>query len=140
MSIYVLKLSNAKGKKDKLSSTDILSIHLGYYMINGKVTYSTGIPIAEKPKYVILTLGNDLGNCYLCHVKEYAYQGKEIYFTPSEDIFEKYSPDKYKKIDNVTWLVFDSMQKIEVDFLDQIRPNEKISTLIKSKMGNCKKI
>lgn len=136
MSIRLLKLSNEKGVKDQLSSTDILSIHLGYYMINGKVTYSTGISIAFKPDYVLLTLGNEEKTCFLCHVEDYEYHGKEIFFLPSKEIFNKYTPEKYKDINNISWLVFDSIQKIPTEFINQIHSNEKITEFIKSRANN----
>ena len=75
MDIRLLKLSNNKGEKDKLTSQDILSIHLGYFIMNGKVTYSTDKAIAKKPDYVILVLGNS-PVCYWCHVLDLKYHSK----------------------------------------------------------------
>lgn len=77
MEIRVLKLCNKENEKDSLSSDDVLSMHLGYFKRNGMVTYSTDVPIASKPDYVLLTLGNIEEICYLCHVKKWDYDNKK---------------------------------------------------------------
>ncbi len=136
MDIRILKLSNEKGASDSLSSMDILSMHLGYFLINGKVTYSTDVPIANKPDYVLLTLGNVENLCYLCHVENYDYMGKNMLFLPDEKDFKDNAPDKYKDDKNVSWLLFDSMQKIPIDFLDEIYSNGKITKFIKDSANN----
>lgn len=137
MKIRVLKLSNNKSEKDALSSEDILSMHLGYFVRNGGVTYSTDVPIAEKPDYVILTLGNVEEICYLCHVKEWNFEGKGKKIPP-KDIFINYSLDKYKNDVNVSWLLLDTMQEIPIDFLDAILSDDKISEYIKTRPNNKK--
>lgn len=43
--IRLLKLSI--NKEETLSSEDILSIHLGYFLTHGKVAYSTDVSVAE---------------------------------------------------------------------------------------------
>ena len=136
MEIRMLKLSNEKGASDSLSSMDILSIHLGYFGMNGKVTYSTNVPIATKPDYVLLTLGNVEDICYLCRVEKYDYRGRDITFSPVEKDFKDNAPDKYKDDENVSWLLLDSMQKIPTDFLDEIHTNQKITDFIKDRANN----
>lgn len=137
MDIRLLKLSNNKGEKDALSSQDILSIHLGYFLMNGKVTYSTDIAIAKKPDYVMLILGN-LPVCYWCHVAKYDYQNGTM-IKPQDRDFEKYSPDKYKGDSNVSWLLLDSMKEIPKDFLDAIETNQEVMEFITNR-ANHKKI
>lgn len=133
MNIHLLKLSNNK-EKDSLTSQDILSIHLGYFLMNGKVTYSTNIAIAEKPDYVILVLGN-FKVCYWCHVADYDYQNGNM-FNPQNQEFELYSPDKYKGDSNVSWIVLDSMKEIPEDFLDDIESNSEITEFIGSRANH----
>lgn len=136
MDIRILKLSNEKGSNDLLSSMDILSMYLGYFGINGKVTYSTNVPIANKPDYVLLTLGNVEDICYLCHVKDYDYKEKDTFFSSDKKGFIDNAPDKYKNDKNISWLLLDSMQKIPADFLDEILSNEKITDFIKKRANN----
>ncbi|MDU3349079.1 MAG: hypothetical protein E7E72_03090 [Clostridium sp.] len=136
MDIRILKLSNEKGASDSLSSRDILSIHLGYFLMNGKVTYSTGIPIANKPDYVLLTLGNIENICYLCHVENHDYKGRDIFFSFVYEVFKDNAPDKYKDSENISWLLLDSIQKIPTDFLDEIHSNQKITDFIKDRANN----
>lgn len=136
MDIRILKLSNEKGVSDLLSSMDILSMHLGYFEINGKVTYSTDVPIANKPDYVLLTLGNVEDICYLCHVEDYDYKEKDTFFSPDKKDFIDNAPDKYKNNKYVSWLLLDSMQKIPTDFLNGILSDEKITDFIKKRANN----
>ena len=114
-----------------LSSEDILSIHLGYFFTHGKVAYSTNSPVADKPTYVLLTLGNVDDICYLCHVEEYSYKEDTI-----GETFSKYSPDLYKDKNKKTWLLFDSMQKISVDFLDELLSDTTVQDFIKERANN----
>lgn len=137
MDIRLLKLSNSKGEKDALTSQDILSIHLGYYLMNGRVTYSTDKAIAKKPDYVILVLGN-YPVCYLCKVADYDYLNGQIFKSQKKD-FEKYSPDKYKGDSNVSWLLLDSMKEIPKEFLDAIETNQEVIEFIGNR-ANHKKI
>lgn len=136
MDVRLLKLSNNKGEKDSLTAQDILSIHLGYFHMNGKVTYSTDKAIANKPDYVILVLGN-CPVCYWCHVADYAYKNNEL-IKPQND-FERYSPDKYKNDRNISWLLLDSMQEIPKEFLDSVQTNNEVIEFI-SNRANHKKI
>lgn len=127
--IRLLKLSV---KQDKmLSSEDILSIHLGYFLTHGKVAYSTNTSVADKPVYVLLTLGNVDNICYLCHVQDYAYKEDT-----AVSKFSKYSPDRYKYEQKKTWLLFDSMQKIPVDFLDELLSDTTVHNFIKERANN----
>lgn len=137
MDVRLLKLSNNKGEKDALTSQDILSIHLGYYHMNGIVTYSTDIAIAKKPDFVILVLGNS-PVCYWCRVLDYDYKNGEI-FKPLKSDFEKYSPDKYKGDENISWLLFDSMQAIPKEFLDAVETNKEVMEFVGNR-ANHKKI
>lgn len=105
----------------ELSSEDVLSIHVGYLLTRGKVAYSTDIPVSTKPKYVILVLGNVSDFCYLFEVEDYVYNKDTV---PSTII--KYSPDKYKKTKKKTWFLFKSVQKIPVDFLDELSQDNTI--------------
>lgn len=137
MEIRLLKLSNNKGDKDSLTCQDILSIHLGYFLMNGKVTYSTDISIAKKPDYVILVLGN-CPVCYYCHVEKYDYKGGET-FKSQDKLFEQYAPDKYKNDSNVSWLLLDSMKEIPKEFLDAIETNKEVLEFVGNR-ANHKKI
>lgn len=136
MDIRLLKLSNNKGEKDALSSQDILSIHLGYYLMNGKVTYSTDKAIAKKPDYVILVLGN-YPICYWCRVVDYDYQNGKV-FSPQNKDFELFSPDKYKGDSNVSWLILDSMKEIPKEFLDAIETNQEVIEFIGNRANHKK--
>ncbi|WP_346889189.1 hypothetical protein [Clostridium sp. UBA1056] len=127
--IRLLKLS--VNEDEILSSEDILSIHLGYFLTHGKVAYSTNTPVAYQPVYVLLTLGNVDDICYLCHVADYAYKEDTI-----GQIFLEYSPDIYKYENRTTWLLFDSMQKISVDFLDEILSDTTVHDFIKERANN----
>ena len=55
--------------------------------------------------------------CYLCHVKAHAYKGKGVTFTPDIQEFTNNLPEKFKNEKNVSWLVFDLMQRIPIDFI-----------------------
>ena len=134
METRMLKLSEKKD--DRLGSTDILSIYLGYFLMNEKVTYSTGVSIASKPDYVILILGNDDSICYLCHVENYAYRGKKVFFSPDEKDIKDYIPEIYKSEENISWLTFDSMQRISLDFLCDIYKDEKLIEFVKNRANN----
>lgn len=134
MNICLLKLSNNKGEKDTLTSQDILSIYLGYYLMNGKVTYSTDKAIAQKPDYVILALGN-YPICYWCHVVNYDYQNGNM-FKPQDADFKLYLPDKYKYDSNVSWLLLDSMKEIPKEFLENIDTNQQIIEFIKNRANH----
>lgn len=134
MDIRLLKLSDNEGKEDLLTAQDILSMHLGYYLMNGKVTYSTNLPIKDKPEYVILTLGN-CPVCYWCHVEDHDYKdGKK--FKQENTEFERYSPDKYKGDSNVSWLLLDSMKEIPKEFLTVIETNKDVKEFIGSRANN----
>lgn len=134
MEIRMLKLS--EDKDPRLSSMDISSIYLGYFVVNGKVTYSTHVPIASKPDYLLLTLGNDDSICYLCHVEKYDYKGKSISFSPDEKDIQNYIPEIYKSEENVSWLLLDSMQKISLDFLCGLCKDEKMVEFVKNRANN----
>lgn len=137
MDIRLLKLSNYKGERDSLSSQDILSIHLGYFLMNGKVTYSTDKAIADQPEYVILVLGN-FPVCYWCHVEDYDYKNGEIFKTQKKNL-KQYTPDKYKEDSNMTWLLIDSMKEIPKEFLDSIECNKEVMEFVGNR-ANHKKI
>lgn len=136
MDVRLLKLSNNKGEKDALTAKDILSIHFGYFNMNGKVTYSTDKAIAKKPDYVMLVLGN-CPVCYWCHVDNHEYTGEMI--RPKNHEFEQYEVDKYKGDKNISWLLLDSMQLIPKEFLDAVETNKEIMEFIGNR-ANHKKI
>lgn len=127
--IRLLKLSI--NNDEVLSSEDVLSIHLGYFLTHGKVAYSTNVAVAEKPEYVLLTLGNVDNICYICKVSDYAYQD-----SVKAKSLSSYTPDLYKNQERKTWLLFDSMQKISVDFLDELLSNTTIRDFIKQRSNN----
>ncbi len=137
--IRLLKLSD---KEDNvLGSEEILSIHLGQYWKYGKVSFSTDIAVAEKPKYVLLVLGNVDDICYLCHVKDYAYDADSFKSRSLNKNFIQYAPDRYKEEHRKTWLIFDSMQKIPVDFLERIllgNTDNSVKEFIKNRANNKK--
>lgn len=136
MDIHILKLSNEKWADDLLSSTDILSIHLGYFQMNGQVTYSTNIPIAYKPEYILLTAGNVEDICYLCHVEKYEYRGKDELFSPNEEVFRNNAPDKFKDNKNCSWLLLDSMEKVSTNFLEAMNIKNMLTNFIKERANH----
>lgn len=127
--IRLLKLS--VNDDPTLSSDDILFIHLGYYMTHGKVAYSTNVAVATQPEYVLLILGNVDDICYLCHVIDHVYDKDTV--LPA---FVNYSPDKYKKTKKKSWLLFDAMQKISVDFLEEMLEANMVHEFIKNRANN----
>lgn len=135
MEIRILKLSNEKGASDLLSATDILAIHLGYFWMKGKVTYTTNIPVATQPDYVLLTVGNDEKICYLCHVDGFK-PSQENLSGDKKDEFMDYAPEKYYDDGNVIWMRFDSMQKIPTDFLDGVLSDDEMIEFIKGRANN----
>lgn len=114
-----------------LSSDDILFIHIGYILTHGMVAYSTDVAVVSQPEYVLLLLGNVDNICYLCHVKEYVYNKDKVFPT-----FIQYSPDKYKNTKRKTWFLFDSMQKVPLDFLDELLPGNIVHEFIKNRANN----
>lgn len=136
--IRLLKLSD---RYETLSSDEILFIHLGQYKTNRKVSYSTDAPVSDKPKYVLLVLGNVDDICYLCHVADYKYDPDAFRESPLPDKFREYSPERYKDEFHKTWFIFDSMQKIPVDFIEQLLSNHSdtsVSDFIKTRANNKK--
>lgn len=131
--IRLLKLSNNKEDERKLSSEDVLSTYLGYYLTHGKVAFSTNISVSEKPDYVLLVLGNEEEICYLCNVEDHAYMDD----TKAKS-FLNYTPDMYKNQKEKTWFIFDSMKKVPVDFLDELvlSPHFSIIDFIKQRANN----
>ncbi|MGN0455770.1 MAG: hypothetical protein ACI4F2_02820 [Acutalibacteraceae bacterium] len=127
--IRLLKLSI--NKDEILSSEDILSIHLGYFLTHGKVAYSTDVAVAEKPEYVLLTIGNVEDICYVCKVENYAYKDNI-----KAELFSTHTPDVYKDKERKTWLLFNSMQKISVDFLDELLSDNTVKDFIKQRSNN----
>lgn len=111
MDIRIVKLSNNKGEADHMTSRDILDIHEGASQRNDMVTFSTGLPIARKPDFVILVCGNTSDYAYF-EVEEYEYQTKNK-FIPQSLIFAEYSPDKYRNEPNVSWMVLRRMASLE---------------------------
>lgn len=138
--IRLLKLSEKND--EELGSEEILYIHLGHYLSYGKVTYSTDIAVSNKPKYVLLVLGNVDDICYLCHVEDHIYRSEPV----GEDVlnavnggFILYSPEKYKVEKHRTWLILDSMQKIPVDFIDRLisrEPDKSVYEFIKNRANH----
>lgn len=137
--IRLLKLSD---RYETLSSDEILFIHLGQYQTNGKVSYSTDAAVSVKPKYVLLVLGNVDNICYLCHIADYDYDPDS--FRASRhlpDKFRQYSPDRYKEEHHKTWFIFDSMQKVPVDFIEQLlsdHSDTSVADFIKTRANNKK--
>lgn len=129
-------LKIVSNEKYELSTEeDILAIHLGYFLMHGKVSYSTDIKIAEKPKYVLLTLQNITDFCYLCEIEDYSYNNHE-------DLkkFIEYSPDVFKEENKKTWLLFSDMVKIPIDLLDKAysEQDDTIKQFIKARANNKK--
>ncbi|WP_294365152.1 hypothetical protein [uncultured Clostridium sp.] len=129
--IRLLKLSEEHD--ERLGSEEILSIHLGYFFTHDKVAYSTYLPVADRPKYVLLVLGNVSKYCYLCEVEDYAYKEDE---NTIKEKFSAYAPDIYKDEKRTTWFLFKSMQKIPVDFLDMLLSDTKIQNFITGRANN----
>ncbi len=129
--IRLLKLSEEHD--ERLGSEEILSIHLGYFFTRDKVAYSTSLPVADRPKYVLLVLGNVSKYCYLCEVEDYAYKEDE---NTIKEKFSAYAPDIYKDEKRNTWFLFKSMQKIPVDFLDMLLSDTKIQNFITGRANN----
>ncbi len=134
--IRLLKLAD-----DELNSEDMLSIHLGRYLTHGRVSYGTNISVVSDPKYVLFVLGNVEDICYLCHVADYAYDPDFFRTRPLRQIFTDFVPDCYKNEEHKTWFVFDSMQKIPIDFLEQLlsdRSDASVFQFIKTRANNKK--
>ena len=134
--IRLLKLAD-----DELNSEDMLSIHLGRYLTHGRVSYGTNISVVSEPKYVLFVLGNVGDICYLCHVADYAYDPDFFRTRPLRQIFADFVPDCYKNEEHKTWFVFDSMQKIPIDFLEQLlsdRSDASVFQFIKTRANNKK--
>ncbi len=134
--IRLLKLAD-----DELNSEDMLSIHLGRYLTHGRVSYGTNIPVAERPAYVLFVLGNVEDICYLCRVADYDYDPGFFRGRPLEQIFTQLVPDCYRREEHKTWFVFDSMQKIPIDFLEQLlsdRSDTSVFQFIKTRANNKK--
>ncbi len=127
--VRLLKLSN--NNDEGLSSEDILSIHLGYFLTHGKVAYCTDIEVAEKTEYVILTLGNVEDFCYVCRVEDYSYKDNK-----RANEISKYAPDLYKGQERKTWFLFNYMQKVPVDFLDDLLQKTTIKDFIRQRANN----
>ena len=85
------------------------------YEKNGKVAYSTDIRVANRPKYVLLTLADEVDYCCLCRVADYAYKPNTI-----KQKYVDFAPTSYAYEEKDTWFIFDSMQIIPLDFLDAI--------------------
>ena len=129
-------LKIVSNEKYELSTEeDILAIHLGYFLMHGKVSYSTDIKVAEKPKYVLLTLQNITDFCYLCEIEDYSYNNHE-----DSKKFIEYSPDVFKEEDKKTWLLFSNMVKIPIDLLDKAysEQDDTIKQFIKARANNKK--
>ena len=122
-----------------INSEDMLSIHLGRYLTHGKVSYGTDIAVVDKPKYVLFVLGNVDNICYLCHVAEHDYDAEHFESRHLSENFTKFAPDCYKEEPHKTWFIFDSMQKIPIDFLEQLlsdRSDTSVSDFIKTRANN----
>jgi len=138
MEVRLLKLSDDKNLPT--TPKDIIAAHLGYLAVNGAVTFSTGIPIASRPDYVLIVTENINPEYYWCHVIDYDFTKRGIYISPKAPMND-YSPIMFKD-DNVSWLQFDSMLKLPkdlvdiflerpkeiADFINFFRPNNKIVT------------
>lgn len=116
MNVRLLKLS----EDPPLSGKETIAIHLFHFIDHGVVTFSTGLPVSEKPDYVLLVSDNHNPDYYWCHVKDYDYAKKEYFHSH----LANHIPDRYKaegeEIKNVTWLLFDSMTHIPTDLVDML--------------------
>ena len=125
----------------ELNSEDNLSLHLGRYLINGMVSYGTDIPVVDKPKYVLFVLGNVDDICCLCRVEDHDYDANSFKYRPLDEKFTKFVPDWYKETPHKTWFLFNSMQKIPIDFLEQLlseHPGTSVYDFIKTRANNKK--
>ena len=124
---------------DEINSEDMLSIHLGRYLTHGRVSYGTDIAVVDRPKYVLFVLGNVDDICYLCHVADHAYDVDRFVNGCLRKDFMRFVPDCYKEEYHKTWFIFDSMQKIPIDFLEQLlsdRSDTLVSDFIKTRANN----
>lgn len=69
--------------------------------------------------------------CYVCKVADYAYRND----TKANEL-SAYTPDVYKDQKMKTWLLFDSMQKISVDFLDGLLSDATVKDFIGQRSNN----
>lgn len=125
----------------ELNSEDNLSLHLGRYLTHGKVSYGTDIPVVERPRYVLLVLGNVEDICYLCHVADHDYDVNSFRYRELGEGFTEFVPDWYKETPHKTWFLFDSVQQIPIDFLEQLLSEQSgasVSEFIKTRANNKK--
>ena len=131
MEIRFIKLSNLKGIKENMSSTDVLNIHEGAGLRNHLVTFTTGLAIASEPDFVILVCGNT--EEYACfEVEKYEYQMNKK-FIPQNPAFEKYSPDKYKNEPNRSWMILRQVSNVK-NLVQKIQTFHNVN--LKYDMGN----
>ena len=105
------------------------------------VSYGTDIPVADKPKYVLFVLGNVKDICYLCRVKDHDYDANSFQYRELDEKFIKNVPDWYKEVPHKTWFLFDSMQQIPIDFLEQLlsaQSGASVAEFIKARANNKK--
>lgn len=138
MNVRLIKLS----EDPPLSGKETIAIHLSHFITHSEVTFSTGIPISEKPDYILLMSDNHNPDYYWCHVKEYDFKKREIYF-PSHLVNQ--IPERYRKeeeeVKNVTWLLFDSMTHIPSDLINMfLSSSSEIKNFINTARTNNQKI
>lgn len=138
MNVRLLKLS----KDPPLSGKETIAIHLYHFITHGEVTFSTGLPISEKPDYVLLVSDNCNPDFYWCHVKDYDYIKKASPFPSrlANQIPERYRTEE-EEINNVTWLLFDSMTHIPSDLIDMfLNASTDIKKFVNTNRTNNQKI
>ena len=125
----------------EMTRKETLAAHLGWYLIHGKVTYGTDIPVRHKPKYVLFVLGNVDNICYLCRVEKHSYRPvpcKADHISKKGKVYADYLPDFYTE-EHKTWFVFNSMQEIPIDFLEQLlsgHADNSVIDFIKTRANN----
>lgn len=69
--------------------------------------------------------------CYVCKVADYAYKNDTKAY-----VLSAYTPDIYKDQKRKTWFLFNSMQKIPVDFLDGLLSDTTVKDFIGQRSNN----
>lgn len=104
----VLKLSD--DNESGLTAKDIAAIHYGYCLVNGKVTFTTGLPFDNNimVENILLMTENKNPVFYWCHVEDFYSYGKG-----AEGVYHDitmYLPKIYDGESNTTWILFDKME------------------------------
>jgi len=135
MEVRLLKLSDDTNLRS--IPKDIIATLLRYLADKGTVTFSTGIPIASRPDYMLIVTENLNPEYYWCQVINYDFMKRGTYIQPKYPM-NKYLPTMFKD-DNVSWLQLGSMSKLSNELIDLfLKHSVEIAEFIKSPRANNK--